>query len=369
MTILRVFSKEIIQNFRNVRAMIFLVLFPIILIVVLGTALSGAFDKSSEFKDINILFSSPNDGSIAQAFKGFMSKGEEMGFTFVEAKSTQQALERVKKENYVCFININKNDLEIYENDKQPFKAQLVEGVLGAFTQRYKAIAQIAKVTPEAVGKIVRDQSNPNFVKLSTLGGTRQPEAMDYYAVTMLTLIILYSSMTGAHAIKDEITAKTMKRLLCAPVKKYQVLTGKTLGSLAITLLQVLVVILISKFLLKTYWGNHLGTIFLVLASEVVMAVTLGIGVAFIFRNERGILNILIPIMAFFGGNYMPIDDFGKTMLVISNYSPIRWVNKALFSVIYSNDYSSVAQAIIINLVIAAIFLAIASVSFRKEAI
>ena len=324
MTILRVFCKEIIQNLRNVRAMTYLVLFPIILILVLGTALSGTFDKSSEFKDISIIYTSPSNGSLVQAFKGFMTKGGEMGFTFTEVQSVQEAVDRVKNGNYACFINVSENGLEVYENDQDEFKASLVEGVLGTFIQRYKALSQIALVNPAVVGKIMNDQSNPNLVKLSTLGELRQPKAMDYYAVTMLTLIILYSSMTGAHAIKDEKTEKTMSRLLCAPIKKYEVLTGKILGALVITLLQVLIVILISKFLLKSYWGNHLGVVFLILASEIVMAVSLGIGAAFVVRNERGILNLLIPLMAFFGGSYMPIEGFGKSMLFYRQLFPSK---------------------------------------------
>jgi len=369
MTIIRVLSKEIKQNLRNVRAMTFLVLFPIILILVLGTALSGVFDQSTEFKDINIIYSSHSDGSLPQAFKGFITKGGEMGFTFTEAQSVQEAEDQVRNGSFACFINVGENGLEIYENDKNAFKANLVEGVLDTFIQRYKALSQIALVNPVVANRMIVDQSNPSFVKLSTLGEPRQAKAMDYYAITMLTLIILYSSMTGAHAIKDEKAAKTMNRLLCAPVKKYEILTGKILGAIVITSLQVLVVILFSKFLLKTYWGNHLGVISLLLASEVVMAVSLGIGVAFIVRNERGLLNILIPLMAFFGGSYIPLDGFGKTMLLVSKFSPVRWVNEAIFAVIYSNDYSTVFQAILINLCLAAIFVVIASFSFKREAI
>lgn len=368
-TIIRVLNKEIIQNIRNVKAMVMMVLFPIILILVLGTALSGSFDQSAAFKNIDIIYTSPSGGSFVQAFKGFITKGGEMGFNFTEAQSVPEAVARVKNGNYTCFINVSENGLEIYENDKNAFKANLVEGVLGTFIQRYKALSQIALVNPVAVGKIINDQSNPNFVRLSTLGELKQPKALDYYAVTMITLFILYSSMTGAHAIKDEKTAKTMNRLLCAPIKKPQVLTGKILGALVITSLQVLVVILISRFFLKAYWGNHLGIISLLLASEIVMAVSLGIGVGFVVRNEMGILNFLIPLMAFFGGSYIQLEGLGKTMLLVSNFSPVRWVNKAIFAVIYSNDYSSVAEAIIRNLCLAAIFVVIASFTFRKEAI
>jgi len=369
MTMIRVLIKEIKQNLRNVRAMSYMVLFPIILILVLGTALSGAFDQSTEFKDINIIYTSPSDGALGQAFKGFITKGGEMGFTFTEAQNGQEAQERVSTGNYACFINVSQNGLEIYKNDKQAFKANLVEGVLDSFLQRYKALSQIAMVNPVVASRLINDQSNPNFVKLSPLGEQRNPKAMDYYAITMLTLIILYSSISGSHAIKDEKTAKTMNRLLCAPVKKYEILTGKILGALVITSLQVVVVILMSKFLLKTYWGNHMGVILILLASEVAMAVSLGIGVAFLFKNERGILNILIPLIAFFGGSYLPLEGFGKTMLLIAKFSPVGWVNKAIFSVIYSNDYSSVVRAFMINLSLAVIFVVLASFSFRKEAI
>ncbi len=368
MTMILVFIKEIKQNLRNVRAMAYLVLFPIILILVLGTALSGAFDQST-IKDIDIIYASPNDGPLAQAFKSFITKGGEMGFTFTEAQSVQEAQDRVTNGNYACFINVSDNEVEIYENDKEAFKANLVEGVLGSFIQRYKALSQIAVVNPVVASALIKDQSSHDFVKLSTPGDLRKPTAMDYYAVTMLTLIILYSSITGAHAIKDEKTAKTLHRLLCAPVKKYEVLTGKILGTLVITSLQVVVVILISKFLLKTYWGDHMLAILLLLASEVAMAVSLGMSVAFLFRNERGVLNFLIPLMAFFGGSYIQVNNFSKTMQLIANFSPVGWINRAIFSLIYSNDYSSVAKAISINLCLAAIFVVIVSFSFRKETV
>jgi ABC-2 type transport system permease protein len=108
-TIIRVLSKEIIQNSRNLKAMVMMVLFPIILILVLGTALSGLFDKSLEFKNINIIYTSPSKGSLAQAFKGFITKGGEMGFNFTEAQSVADAVERVKNGKYTCFICQSEN--------------------------------------------------------------------------------------------------------------------------------------------------------------------------------------------------------------------------------------------------------------------
>lgn len=52
---------------------------------------------------------------------------------------------------------------------------------------------------------------------------------MDYYALTMLTLILMYSSIAGVFAIKSETIARTLNRLLCSPVGKHEILIGKIL--------------------------------------------------------------------------------------------------------------------------------------------
>lgn len=206
-------------------------------------------------------------------------------------------------------------------------------------------------------------------MKLSSLGEKTKPTAMDYYAVSMLTLIILYSSITGAHAIKSERVTKTINRLICSPAKKYQIFIGKIFGSLAITILQVLIVIVVSKYVLKAYWGSHVGIVLLLVGAEIIMAVSMGIAVSFLVKNESGVLNILVPLIAFFGGAYGPVEMYGANVLRFSDLSPLRWINKATFSVIYSNDFSTVGAAIGINLCVAVIFIVIASLHFRKEAL
>lgn len=346
-----------------------MVLFPIVLMLVLGTALSGVFDSSAGFKDIKVIYTIQGEKALAQAGQGFLEKGREMGIKFTAATSVQQGLDNVMNGKYACYVQLDYNGVELYKNDRDAFKANLVEALLGIFIQRYNAITEIARVNPAIVSKITLNQNHEEYVKTSSLGDKREPKAMDYYAVTMLTLIIMYSSMSGAYAIKSEKTGKTANRLLSSPVGRHEILIGKTLGVLAITLLQVITVILFSKYILGSYWGSHLGIILMLVAAEVVMAVSLGLGLAFILKDEvlTGILNLLIPIVVFLGGGYMPIDGLGKTILWLSQISPLRWVNKAIFQVIYSNDFSSVATAIIINLGIAAVFLTISSFSIRKE--
>ncbi len=370
MAVFSIFTKELKHNTRNLKGMILMVLFPIILIVVLGTALSGMFDRSSEFKDIRVLYKDPGDKPLSQAFAEFRKHGTEMGITFTKTESSEQGVENIKNRRYTCFVNVSDEGLELTKTDWSALKANLVEAVLKTFVERYKTVAVVAQVNPQAVPQMIKNSQAGDFVQVSSLGEKPRPRAMDYYAITMLTLITLYSSLTGVYAIRNEKTLKTAGRLLCAPVGRYELLLGKALGALFITLIQVLVVLLFSKYLLKTYWGEHLGTIFLLVSAEVVMAVSLGIGVAFLLRSEAaisGVLNMVIPILVFFGGGYIPLDGFNKTVLLIANASPLRWINTTLMAVIYANDFSSVAAAIGFNLGLGAVFLSIAAYAIRRE--
>jgi len=99
----------------------------------------------------------------------------------------------------------------------------------------------------------------------------------------------------------------------------------------------------------------------------------LGVGLGFLFKNENvagGVLNFMIPILVFFGGSYMPVDGFGNKIFQLMSYiSPVRWVNRSIFDVIYNNDYSKVPITIIINLTVAVAFLAASSLIFRKEGV
>ena len=181
----------------------------------------------------------------------------------------------------------------------------------------------------------------------------------------------MYAGMTGLFGIAHEKNSKTRDRILISPVKKYEFLIGKTIGGVIGTIIQIAIVILFSKYVLRANWGNDIFTVLLIFISQIVMAISIGVGLGFIFKNENvanGILNFMIPVIVFLGGSYMPVDGFGsKTFQAITYLSPVRWVNRSIFDVIYNNNYSKVSSAILINIGIAVIFLAISSLLFRKE--
>lgn len=372
MNILNVLIKEFKQNIRNWKANIMMVLFPIVLIMILGAAFTGQFDRTVKLGNIKVLYTAQSSKELNDSFKSFTADlGKNMGVSFREISDVNEGISSVKDTEYSCYIILSNNpeEFKIYKNARFNSDANLVESMVKSFASRYSAIAQIARSNHQVVGKILADNTM-DFVKTESLDRKRQPGSLDYYAVSMLSLILMYSSLTGFWAIKSEKNMRTGNRMLCSPISKYEVLTGKVLGSIAVTLLQASVVILFSKYVLKAYWGSDILTVLLVIAAESIMAISMGTGIAYLIKNDgaaSGLLNSIIPVIVFLGGGYVPLSVMGEGIAKFSDFSPVKWVNDAIFRVIYDSDYSHVLTAILINLAVAAGFIIISAMFSKKE--
>lgn len=374
MNIIRILAKDFKQNIRDWKANIMMILFPIVLIIILGAAFSGVFDSNFDLSNVRVQYTVNSSQQLADGFKGFAEEiNKELGIEFEEAADEAVGMESIKTGKYSCYVVLsgNPDDIKLYKNARYHFEADLVESMLKTFTKRYDAISEIAKSNPAILGDIMSDTAM-DFVEIQSLDKKKQPGSLDYYAVTMLTLILMYASMTGFSAIKSEQNLKTGSRVLCGPVSKYEVLIGKVLGGIAITLVQASIVLLFSKYILKADWGNDLVTILIVVVTESIMAISMGTGIAYLIKDEgaaQGIMNTVLPIVIFFGGGYMPISEMGGVIERISMASPLRWTNDAIFHVIYDADYGLVPIAILVNLAVAAAFITISAAGSRKEGV
>ena len=112
------------------------------------------------------------------------------------------------------------------------------------------------------------EKPGKEFYQITTIDGKRKPNSTDYYSVTVLTMIIMYSSITGLSSIRKEKNLKTGNRILCSPAKKHEILIGKVMGCIVVTVIQALTVLLFSKLVLNAYWGTNIGAIMALLSQK-----------------------------------------------------------------------------------------------------
>lgn len=366
--------KEIKQNLRDKKSMAMMVIYPILLMIILGSALSGAFNDSISFKDTKVLYKIEGKKSISNNFNEFTKALNDLDIETIEIEDEKQAIEKVKDSIYECYIKVDKNNkkINVYKNERYNFKSDLIQTILNTYVDRYNTMIEIYKENPKVLPKLTGEKE-VNYVNEINVQKNRSPRAIDYYAVTMLTMIVLYSALSGAFAIGGEYIRNTFNRIMCAPIKKVEILGGKVLGNIIVTLLQSVIVVLFSKYVLKAYFGDDMFPIYLVILSEVIMAISMGVGVAFMTKKDTlcsALLNILIPFITFFGGGYVPIGDFkNNTINLISNLSPLKWTNDAIFTFTYSNNIHNIKTAIIINMIIAVVFLSISSLIYKRQVV
>ncbi|MFN2744668.1 ABC transporter permease [Bacillus sp. z60-18] len=363
-------KKEIISAFRDKRTLAFMLAFPIVLIMILGTALTNAFDHEVSVGKIHVLYKDKSDGEFSQGFKTFAKEAKTSGVYFEKVLSDMDAKTEVKKGHYDAYLEVTGSGMKFYKMEKNSVKNSIIQGMLTAFANRYHAVAEIVKVSPKQAGEAFVNSSHDDYIKETSLNSDKKPGSMDYYAVTMTTLIALYSAIHASYLIRGERLRKTADRLVAAPVHKAEIFAGKLIGGLGANLLCILIVIAVSMFLFKANWGEHLWLVLVVVLTVVLFAVSFGLGISYLTNTgEAGVatINVLIPLVAFFGGAYFPVEDVQGALVVIKDLSPLTWTNEAIIKIIYTNDLAAGWPAISLNVGLSVLFLLIAVVSMRRR--
>lgn len=366
-SILHILKKEVITVFRNKRTIIFMLAFPLVLMLVLGSALSNAFDKTVSVGEIHVLYKSSLDKNAAPYFHTFQQYAEKSDIHFEKAGKNTDGLKEVKLGNADGYAVVNGRGIRLYTNGRNSIKGSILEGVFSAFTDQYNLAAEVMKTAPEKAGAAFGKVKN-NYIQTESLLPKKQPGSMDYYAIVITTMICLYASLGSSTLIAGERIRKTADRLIAAPVRKSSIFIGKLFAYVFVYALCIALLIVVSKVVYKANWGDHLPLVCLLLLTEIIFSVSIGIGVSMFSKSAgaRAILNIFIQLASFFGGAYFKIEHAGKLQALL-NLSPLTWINQAITKIIYNNDLSAAIPVAAANLCIALLILLISVTALQKR--
>ncbi|AVD57484.1 MULTISPECIES: ABC transporter permease [Heyndrickxia] len=366
-SILHILKKEVITVFRNKRTLIFMLAFPLVLMLVLGSALSNAFDKTVSVGEIHVLYKNDLNKDAAPYFHTFQQYAEKSDIHFEKAGKNTDGLKEVKLGNADGYAVLNGHGIRLYTNGRNSIKGSILEGVFSAFADQYNLAAEVMKTAPEKGGAAF-EKIKHNYIQTESLLPNKEPGAMDYYAIVITTMICLYASLGSSAFMQVERTRKTADRLIAAPVRKSSIFIGKLFADVLVYTACIALIIIVSKVVYKANWGNHLPLVFLVLLTEIILSVSIGIGVSIFSKSAAtgAILNLFIQLSAFFGGAYFKIENPGKLQAVM-DLSPLTWINQAITKIIYNNVLSAATPVAAANLGIALLILFISVTALQKR--
>lgn len=345
MILLTLIKKEVKQFFRSKSDVIIMLIFPVILVFVMGKSLNGIMSMEKNIFNNKIIYyrvNAPiNNEENLQLFYDFMIHFEKStNVKFVENNKYNDATNEVNNNNAICFIDIYDNGINYFRNEKrESTESKIFRNLYEQYMKKYDFLQSIYKSNPQQIKNALEYE-----IKILLKNeGIEQEEvnSFTYYTFAELTLIILYISSITSISMYKEKSLHTMTRLKVSNANKINILLSKIFLGLIVGILQITVVYTISTKFFKINWGENLLYIFIVLISLVIFSSVLGIFMSIIFPDQKTAYtanNILIIIMGFLGGSYVPIClvKSSRVTSFLSEIMPSYWANISLLSLSYN---------------------------------
>jgi ABC-type multidrug transport system permease subunit len=183
-------------------------------------------------------------------------------------------------------------------------------------------------------------RQRPNPVALDSRFAGRQPIPVGFN-LSLPGVLVMYLMLNllvfGGNTVAAERRSGLLRRFFAHPGPKRALVFGKIYGLMLLALLQIVVFLLLGRFLFKVNLGPHLGAILLTLLVYSWVAASLGVLVGSLIRAEDKVTGLCVLaslVMAALGGCWWPLEivpDFAKTL---AHAVPTGWALDALHQLI-----------------------------------
>lgn len=360
MRTLRFLKKEALHLITAPETLLLMILFPVAITWVLGTALSSATGHTFDLPEVKMPMVSEG-GMLSDIF---IANSQASGLTF---EKTEQAEvdRRIAAGTLKGYVELTGRDLILHSDDQGSLEAMMVKMYATAFTKQANLSALAIKE-----GKL--KQAVPqfkSFARVEGIDGLNEPNSFGYYGVTMLTMIIMYGSIQAMSLLALEKNARTAQRLKASPYPMNRVFFVKAATACGIILLQALILILINHFVYGIDY-RHIGMVMLMLIPLAVFVTSLGVAAYQVLRRAgaaSAFLNLITVASVFMGRGYTPMPSDNGLFDVLYRISPIGWINEGLFTYIYQGETGAILSAGSKLLGLGLVMLLIAYALFRRE--
>lgn len=349
MNVLYIALSTIKRNFRDKRSMFRSILMPILMIMVLGTALNSAFE-GQKIDKFNVCYLNQDSGTQGEEFTKFLNLDDIKDVLNVkEVASIEEGQKLIDDQKAISLIVIPKDyseelksgqkaSIQIYKTKYTDFKNEIVENIVDAYNSAGNAMMAAAKLNPKDLSYTRYSTIKENVI--STEG--KVPRAIDYYGVAMLVLAIMSSASFAADMVSEDYFENVGVRVKSTPVKPFERLLGKIIGCVFDISMKGVIIIAFSKLIYHVNWGNNYGMIALIMVSAAVfstifgMFITMAVGSG---NRANGIITLVNNIFTFIAGGYALIVTTDVQQSALMHLSPNFYPMTALLNVIYSNNY------------------------------
>ncbi|HEK9982864.1 TPA: ABC transporter permease [Streptococcus equi subsp. zooepidemicus] len=372
MVLFHLIKKESLQIFRDRTALLMMVVFPILMILILSFAFKSSFNTAATVPKLTVRYQL--EGKETEYQKNFITflklLNKELHLEAKETKDIAKAKQKVSEGALTAALEVKSDqNIEVTTNSINQQNADLINMLVNIYVDNAKTYDSIANLYPEAISNIKKRKID--YIAYSSVQTSKGMSSADYYAISMFTMITFYSIMSAMNLVLSDRQQGVASRIYLTGVSNSAILLGKLIGGMLATAVQLTILYVFTRFVLRVNWGTNDWQIIGVTASLVYLSVAIGIGLATGIRNQSFLTvasNAVIPIFAFLGGSYIPLSTLNSALInQLSNISPIKWVNDSLFYLIFGGQSNPIPVTLMVNLGIGTAFILFALVRMRKQ--
>jgi ABC-2 type transport system permease protein len=329
-----------------------MVLLPILLTLILGVSLSSVFnDDNSSMLAASEWFYQIEDSDSGEKFEEFLDTyNSQLNIELTEQQDKDVALQAVADLEIDGYLVYTEDLITVYVNEHASDSTKWLEIVFDNYMDRAAIIEGIVEDSTDiTLLQFVQDNSMDvkNHVEALQIESVRQPDAIGYYAIAMLTLTSCYSLIVLILGLNEEKRRNTLKRYLLSGKSFFSFLFSKSLSVCCVLFVELAVVMLFDTLVYQVDFGD-IRCWLTVLAATIVftfLVTQVGVFLSLLFQNLSAlniILNtVVLPVVLFFGGAYLHFYKLiGMGLEDVLVYSPVYHINKGLFDAIYLGDYT-----------------------------
>lgn len=349
---------NLLQIARDRSELVAIVVLPLMLTWVFGAAFGGASGPGTVVVPVADMDDTVYSAAIVSAIEDASATevrrvNESLARTLVEEGESSVVV--IVPAGFGAKIEADETARVTVLRDPSSTNAQAVAQVVEGAAMRAAANAQAARVSAQALAggtelaalfEYADDLWAPDppvgVESRVVLAATERANELEappntQYSLGFTVFFVMMVALSSAGGVLEEREIGTLRRLLAAPVRRAEVLAGKTLGVALVASTEAAMLVGLGVLVFRVPWGDDPLPVALVLGSLVIAATGMGVMISALVRT-RSQMSALVPVLstalAMLGGCYWPVEITGPVMQQLARLTPTGWAMAALKDVV-----------------------------------
>lgn len=354
---------RIIKQFRHDRRTVGLIIIvPLLLLSIIGALFKttrvfeiGFFNQDKE------IATTLNREKISKEIEDNLKDSDELKWHKINLEEAKEELENDKLDAYVL---LDKNFSADIFAGKTPQISVVLEG-----SDPYVSQQILGLINQRLLSSFPKQKQAE--IKVDYFYGGEEFTSLDYFAPVFIAFFAFFFVflLTSVSFLRER-SQGTIERLFASPVNNAEVVAGYFLGFLIFALVQSLIVLLFTIYVLDVHFVGNIWYILLIELILVVGSVNMGIFLSAFAKNELQVIQfiplVIIP-QGLLSGLIWPIKAMPPLLQWISYAMPLTYANNALRDLMIRGfGLEKVSFEIYVLAAFALLMIVLAGVSIRR---